>query len=384
MFYLGILVSSIAESLSYATAANQQGQTPDTATASDDASANSNQGDFDSQTVHETLPAPIFTCGHRPDSQSEPPQTLTLGERTVSTRSVDGTIAGTPGSEETGHDATASASALLSTDALPNEPPPPEETTPEETTPEKTTESADAAIESLSLPDELAPTEETTEDAGATLDSLPLPGAPPQHEIIETGASINSMALPAVAPESDTPAHADTAGMGNESMWANDPQVQADDNGFPLPSAPPPYPGPGICYYPYPQLPLYSQLNLHLRTIEASNTTDTIAPMTTTAWPEVNEMTGQPGLAEVERASALPIRTEKPISPEKFNDTYYHACLNGDLNTILRLKQDYPQFMIDPLKAPSDSSKSFHPLYLAAEIIMWMSWSFSASNRVLI
>ncbi|WP_422467286.1 ankyrin repeat domain-containing protein [Endozoicomonas sp. ALC013] len=70
-------------------------------------------------------------------------------------------------------------------------------------------------------------------------------------------------------------------------------------------------------------------------------------------------------------ASALPTIMQAPLSRDDFNITYYDACVAGDLDTIMRLKQTHPKLMIDSLRDPNDPEVLLHPLPLAALNNQW-------------
>ncbi|MBO9494498.1 ankyrin repeat domain-containing protein [Thalassotalea sp. G20_0] len=75
-------------------------------------------------------------------------------------------------------------------------------------------------------------------------------------------------------------------------------------------------------------------------------------------------------------ASALPTIMQAPLSRDDFNITYYNACVEGDLDTIKRLKQTHPQLMIDSLRDPNDPEVLLHPLPLAALNNQWAVLEF--------
>ncbi|WP_257294226.1 ankyrin repeat domain-containing protein [Endozoicomonas sp. YOMI1] len=308
MFYLGILATTVADTISSAIATNPRNQTPDAAT--DDTPEH--PGDFDCRQVCGTSSDTSSICNHLPDSQSLPPQTLSLGQRTMLSLPVDNTITDTPSSEETGHDAAASGSA-----------------------------EAAVAIDTSESSGE-------TTEAAAINDTSELPG-----ETTEAAATDDTYEPP--APTSDIPAPFGISDEDIGAMLTNDGLVSDDEviNEFPPPSAPPEY----YELYPYQAL----------RSLPEYEPTYNIDPTNITR-AEAYENTKNPVTDDIEGACALPPVTEKPISLEDFNNTYYYACRDGDLNTIKRLEQAYPQLMIDPLKVPEEPKKSVYPLHLAANL----------------
>ena len=355
MFYLGALITTVADTISSALATDPQNPTPGAANGDTPESP----GDLDHREVCRKSSATISICNPPPDSPSLPGQSL--GQRTMWPLHVDITITDTPSSEENGHDAAASGSAELAeaidevnaaidTARLPEETPgavDQDSTELHEEIPEAVGQDSTELPEEAAAEDSFALRTNTPEDAAINNTSGLL------EETTET-AVIDDTNEPPV-PNSDITALFGTNHEDTGAMSSNDSLVRygTDTATFPstplpLPSAPPPF-HPGLP-------PTYEQLYPSL----LHEAMDNIAPS------EANGINKNPIPDHPEGACALPPVTEKPISPEEFNDTYFKALATGDLHTIEHLRREYPQRMIDPLQHPKDRKQSFHPLHVAA------------------
>ncbi|WP_163369502.1 ankyrin repeat domain-containing protein [Endozoicomonas acroporae] len=372
MFYLGVLVTAVADTISSVIPTDPQNQTHGAATGD----TPQLPGDFDHREVCLMSPATTSICNTPPDSPLLPRQSL--GQRTMWPLHVDNTITDTPSSEENGHDAAASDSAevvvvidevdtAIDTAQFPEETPEAvgqdsselHEETPETVDqdstelPEETPETVDQ--DSTELP------EETPEAVGQDSTELPEEAAAKDtsespRETTET-AVIDDTNEPPVS-NSDITAlfgtnHEDTGAIssnGSLVRYDTDTDIATfPSNPYHLPSAPPPLPS-----APPPDYEeLYPWRELH-------GAADNIDPS------EANEINKNPIPDDLEGTCALPPVTEKPMSPEEFNDTYYEALATGNLHTIEHLRRDYPQRMIDPLQYPETRKYLYHPLHIAA------------------
>ncbi|WP_422448714.1 ankyrin repeat domain-containing protein [Endozoicomonas sp. ALB091] len=453
MFYLGVLITTVADTISSALATNPQNPTPSAANGD----TPELRGDLDHREVYRKSSATKSICNPPSDSPSLSGQSL--GQRTMWPLHVDITITDTPSSEENGHDAAASGpaelvvaidevNAAIDTARLPEETPgavdqgstelheeTPEtvdqdstelhEETPEavdqgstelhEETPEaadqdstelheETPEAADqdstelheetpeAADQDFAEVHEETPgavdqdstelheetpeavgqgstelQEETPEAVGQDSTELPEEAAAEESFELRTitpedVAINNTSGLPgetAVIDDTNEPPvsnsditslfgtnHEDTGAMPSNDRWVRyDTGTDTDPDTTTLsliPSAPPPdY----ETLYPLDAL------------FEAANN---FAPS------EANGMNKNPIPDYPEGACEWPPVTEKPISPEEFNDAYYEALATGNLNAIEHLRRDYPQRMIDPLQYPESRKYLYHPLHIAA------------------
>ncbi|MBO9494497.1 ankyrin repeat domain-containing protein [Thalassotalea sp. G20_0] len=472
MFYLGVLITTVADTISTALATDPQNPTTDAASGD----TPELRGDLDHREVCQSS-ATKSICNPPPDSPSVSGQSL--GQRTMWPLHVDITITDTPSSEENGHDAAASGSAELVV-AID------EADTAEDPLALHGDTPADAAINNCSglagettetdaedsfelhgdIPEDAAinnpsglagETNETdAEDsfelrgdipedaainnpsglAGETNetdaeDSFELRGDIPEDtainntsglagetnetdaedsfelrgDIPEDAAISNTYGLPgettetAVIDDTNEPPvsnsditalsgtnHEETGAMSsNDSLVPYDTDTDTDTDTepdtatsplitSPSPSAPPRSPAPyfhSAPYYFHTNPPNYEFLYPQGALVEAANNFDP---------SEANGMNKSPIPDYPEGASAWPPVTEKPISPEEFNDTYYDALKYGDLYTIKRLGQDYPQLMIDPLTHPEEPKKSFHPLHVAATFNQIEALEFLCEN----
>ncbi|WBA86360.1 ankyrin repeat domain-containing protein [Endozoicomonas sp. GU-1] len=473
MFYLGVLITSVADTISSALATDPQNPTTDAANGD----TLELRGDFGRREVCWKSSAKNSICIPPPDSPSLPGQSL--GQRTLWPLHVDITITDTPSSEKNGQDAAASGSAELAeaidavnaaidTARLPEETPEavsqdstelheetPEpvdqdstellEETPEpvdqdstelhEETPEAVDQDSTELLEETPEPVDQDSTELHEETPGAVdqgstevheetpeavdqdstelLEETPepvdqdstelheeTPGAVDQGstevheetpeavgqdstELPEEAAAEESFEFRTITPEdvainntaglpgettetvviddtneppvsnSDITAlfgtnHEDTFAMPNNDRWVRyDTGTDTDTTTLPLipsptPSAPPPD---------------YETLYPHDALFEAANN---FAPS------EANGMNKNPIPDYPEGAWAWPPVTEKPISPEEFNDAYYEALATGNLHAMEHLRRDYPQRMINPLQYPESRNYLYHPLHIAA------------------
>ncbi|WP_163369501.1 ankyrin repeat domain-containing protein [Endozoicomonas acroporae] len=114
MYYsVGNPVTTVTDTVSFATSTNPQNQIPGTTTNN---GAPGNSGDFDNRHIYESSSANSFFA-NLPDSQSPTPQAMSLGQRTMLPHPVDSTMTIPPCGQETGHD---TANEFL----LPTDPPP--------------------------------------------------------------------------------------------------------------------------------------------------------------------------------------------------------------------------------------------------------------------